>query len=153
MAYLENQLYVKKSMLPGAGNGLFTKVKILKGTRIAEYRGKLERWVDVKHEEENGTNLYLLRVNRIKAINAKTQLKTLARYANDAKGISKVKGKKNNCEFVADGNKCFIESLTTINRFEEILVGYGKEYWLLIRKLDRKKRSHTLQTQASKGFK
>jgi len=153
MAYLEKYLYVKKSSLPNAGKGLFTKIKIEKGVRIAEYKGKLERWVDVKHEEENGSNMYLLQVTARKAINAKNHLATLARYANDSKGPSKISGKKNNCEFVAEGDRCFIESLTTIDRFEEILVGYGKEYWQLMRRIRAKRRSKSLQTQASKRFK
>ena len=32
MAYLEKNLIIKKSLLPGAGMGLFTKVNIAKGT-------------------------------------------------------------------------------------------------------------------------
>jgi hypothetical protein len=149
MPYLEKYLYIKQSLLPNAGKGLFTKVKIAKGIRIIEYKGKLERWVDVKGEEENGSNLYLLQVTKSKAINAKHRLKSLARYANDSNGPSKVRGLKNNCEFVAEGNRCFIESLHPINRFDELLVDYGREYWQLMKKLERQ----SLQTQASKRFK
>lgn len=41
MALLEKHLYVKRSLLPGAGRGLFTKVPIKKGTRIVEYKGEI----------------------------------------------------------------------------------------------------------------
>ncbi len=62
MAFLEKYLRVKKSLLPGAGKGLFTKTDIVKGTRIVEYKGKKRKWVDAKHED--GYNGYLMRVTR-----------------------------------------------------------------------------------------
>jgi SET domain-containing protein len=150
MALLEKYLYVKKSMLPNAGKGLFTKVAIPKATRIAEYKGKLERWVDVRHEEENGTNMYLLQVSARKAINAKNYLTTLARYANDARGTSKVVGLRNNCELVSEGDRCYIESLRSIKKFEEILVGYGTEYWALVKRINGKSITKSAQKQAGK---
>jgi len=150
MALLEKHLYVKKSMLPTAGQGLFTKIAIPKGTRIAEYKGKLERWIDVRHEEEDGTNMYLLQVSARKAINAKNYLTTLARYANDARGTSKVVGLRNNCELVSEGERCYIESLRSIKKFEEILVGYGKEYWALVKRINAKSITKSAQKQAGK---
>ncbi|PZR24775.1 MAG: SET domain-containing protein-lysine N-methyltransferase, partial [Azospira oryzae] len=48
MALLEKHLYVKKSTLPGAGKGLFTKVFIPKGTRIIEYKGEVLTWKEVE---------------------------------------------------------------------------------------------------------
>ncbi len=153
MALLEKHLYIKKSLLPNAGKGLFTKVAISKGIRIAEYKGKLERWVDVRNEEEDGTNMYLLQVSARKAINAKNYLTTLARYANDARGTSKVAGLRNNCELVSEGDRCYIESLRGIKRFEEILVGYGKEYWALVRRIHAKSITKSAQKQAGKRFK
>jgi uncharacterized protein len=150
MAYLEKYLYVKKSTIPDSGKGLFTKIEIPKGKRVLEYKGKLQRWVDVKHEEENGSNGYLLRVNYRKAINAKNQLKALGRYVNDANGPSKLAAVKNNCEFVSDGDRCYVESLRHINRFEEILVGYGKEYWVLMRKLEKANGPNLLKRKPAK---
>ncbi|MBK8291257.1 MAG: SET domain-containing protein [Flammeovirgaceae bacterium] len=56
MALLEKKLIVKKSTLPGAGKGLFTKVSIPKGTRIVEYKGKIVTWKEVEAmaDERNG---------------------------------------------------------------------------------------------------
>jgi uncharacterized protein len=150
MPYLEKYLYVNKSTIPEAGKGLFTKIGIEKGTRVLEYKGKLQRWVDVKGEEENGSNGYLLRVNYRKAINAKNHLKALGRYVNDARGPSKLVGVKNNCEFVSDGDRCFVESLRHIARFEEILVGYGKEYWVLMKKLKNANGPNPLKRKPAK---
>jgi hypothetical protein len=42
MVLLEDQLIVKKSSLPGSGKGLFTKKLIPKGTRIVEYKGRIQ---------------------------------------------------------------------------------------------------------------
>jgi hypothetical protein len=80
--FLERQLEVKTSQLPGAGKGLFTKVDIRKGTRIVEYKGRLHRWKDIKHED--GHNGYLLYIHPNAVINAQGTLKLIGRYANDA---------------------------------------------------------------------
>lgn len=137
MALLENFLYVKRSQLPDSGKGLFTKVPITKGTRIVEYKGKLQKWKDVKHLD--GINGYLMYITRNAVIDALPAKHTLGRYANDAKGLSKVQGLLNNAEYVSEGNRCYIEATRAIKRREEILVDYGKEYWQLIKKLKRKK--------------
>ena len=137
MALLEKFLSVKRSNLPNSGKGLFTKVSIMKGTRIVEYKGKLRKWKDVKHLD--GVNGYLMHITRNAVIDALPAKHTLGRYANDAKGLSKVPGLRNNAEYVSAGNRCYIEATRAIKKGEEILVGYGKEYWQLIKKLKRKK--------------
>jgi SET domain-containing protein len=55
--------------------------------------------------------------------------KALARYANDAKGITKVKGLTNNSRYVKDNGRVFIVAIKDIEADSEILVGYKKEYW------------------------
>ncbi len=47
MALLEGQLIVKRSTLKGAGKGLFTTRDIPRGTKIAEYKGKVSNWKEV----------------------------------------------------------------------------------------------------------
>ena len=37
-------LIVKKSQLPNAGKGLFTTSKILKGSKVIEYKGEIIDW-------------------------------------------------------------------------------------------------------------
>lgn len=137
MPLLEKFLYVKNSSLPDAGKGLFTKKEIPKGTRIVEYKGKLRTWKEVKHLD--GYNGYLMFINRQAVIDALPAIKTFGRYANDASGFVKVKGLKNNAEYVSEGNRCFIESLRTIRRGEEIFVGYGRDFWKLQRKIRSEK--------------
>jgi uncharacterized protein len=130
MALLEKHLVVKTSTLPGAGEGLFTKIFIPKGTRIVEYKGKVCTWKDVEHDHDNG---YIYSISDDHVIDAKKHKKALARYANDARGISRVKGFNNNCDYVNDGDKVYIESKKDIEPGSEIFVDYGKEYWSVIR--------------------
>lgn len=138
MALLEKYLFIKKSKLPNAGKGLFTRKEIAKGVRIVEYKGKLCHWKDVK--DEDGHNGYLMYITRKAVIDARPVIKTLGRYANDAKGFVKMEGLKNNCEYVSEGNKCFIESIRAMKKGEEVLVGYGREFWQLQKKMRRQRK-------------
>jgi SET domain-containing protein len=130
MALLEKYLEVKESTIPGAGLGLFTKVAIEKGTWIAEYKGRITTWKEVKHDS---TNMYLYTINPRHVIDARRTKKSLARYANDAKGLTRVKGITNNCVYVNDGLRAFVEAAKNIPAGAEILVDYGKPYWDVIR--------------------
>jgi uncharacterized protein len=131
MALYEKHLHVKKSTLPNAGKGLFTKVAIPKGTRIVEYKGKISTWKEVK--DDDGKNGYIFYVKRYHVIDALKTTGHLARYANDAKGLSKVKGITNNCDYITDGLKAYIESKKDIPAKSEIFVDYGPDYWKTIR--------------------
>jgi uncharacterized protein len=131
MALLEKQLFVKKSGIPNSGKGLFTKKFIPKGTRIVEYKGKISTWKDVK--DEDGKNGYIFYITRNHVINALPIKSALARYANDARGLSKIKGVTNNCDYITDGLKAYIESKRDIPAGTEIFVDYGKDYWKVIR--------------------
>lgn len=131
MAFMEKDLLVKKSTLPGAGKGLFTNVFIPKGTRIAEYKGKISTWKEVDHKD--GLNAYIYYVNRNHVIDGLTFKDNLARYANDAKGCENGIKIMNNCIFVTTKLRVFLVSKKNIQPKSEILVRYGKEYWDVIR--------------------
>ena len=131
MALLDKQLIIKKSTIPNAGKGLFTKVFIPKGTRIIEYKGRITTWKEVlKGDSFNG---YVYYVKASHVIDGLKDLKALARYANDAKGLSKTVGITNNSIYEEDGLKVFIVAKKDIPAGGEILVPYGKEYWDVIR--------------------
>lgn len=133
MTPFEKFLYLRKSRLPGAGKGLFTGKDIPGGKLIVEYKGRIRKWKEAKPED--GFNAYLFRLNRKEVVDAKNHLKALGRYANDARGFGKVKGIRNNSEYVVIKNKCYIKSIRRISKGEEILVPYGKAYWNLIKKI------------------
>ncbi len=128
---LELKLEIKESELPGAGKGLFAKEFIPKETRIVEYKGSITTWKEVEHDD--GSNGYIYYVKKNHVIDASRHPSALARYANDAEGLQRVKGVRNNASYVEDGLKVFIEAKRNILAGEEILVEYGKEYWDVIR--------------------
>jgi hypothetical protein len=84
-------------------------------------------------KDEDGKNGYIFYVNRNHVINALPRLSALARYANDARGLVKIKGLTNNSDYVTDGKKAYIESKKDIPAGAEIFVDYGKDYWKVIR--------------------
>ena len=131
MALFEKHLFVKKSTIPNAGKGLFTKKFIPKGVHVVEYKGKISTWKEVKHED--GKNGYIFYVNRNHVINGLPDKKAKARYANDARGLTRIKGLTNNCEYAVKGIKAYIESKKDIPAGSEIFVDYGTDYWKVIR--------------------
>lgn len=148
MAFLEKKVEVKESVLPDAGNGLFTKVFIPKGTRILEYKGKYTSWKEV--DDNDGNNGYIYFVKRHHVIDASRNKASLARYANDARGLFRVKGVKNNAEYAEEGLRVFIDAKKDIPAGTEILVEYGKEYWDVIRhnmKVDKQRARIKLEKQ------
>jgi uncharacterized protein len=144
MILTEPKLVVKRSTLPGAGKGLFTSVFIPKGTKVVEYKGTITTWKEVDHTE--GENGYIYYVKRNYVIDARPHAKAIARYANDARGLQRVKGITNNAEYREEGLKVFIVAKKDIPVDAEILVAYGKEYWQVIRHNQRieKKRNNKL---------
>lgn len=131
MALLEKKVEIKSSTLPNAGKGLFAKEFIPKETRIVEYKGKITTWKEVDDKDGNNGYIYFVKSNHV--IDASSHPSALARYANDARGLQRVKGLKNNAEYIEDGLRVFIEAKRDIPAGEEILVEYGKEYWDVIR--------------------
>lgn len=127
MTFPEKYLQIKKSVLPNAGKGLFTLKPIKKGTRIIEYTGQITTWKKVNHDE--GSNPYIFYVKNNHVIDAKPFKKAKARFANDARGLKKMKGIVNNAKYVEEGLRVFIEAKKDIPAGAEILVDYGKEYW------------------------
>lgn len=124
-------LLVKRSQLPGAGKGLFTKSAIAKGSVIAEYTGRITQWKEVL--DGKTFNGYVYYINRNHVIDAKDPRSGAARYANDAAGLVRVKGLRNNSVYTIKKKRVYITAIRNIEPGEEILVGYGKEYWDVVR--------------------
>ncbi len=149
MTIPEKQLAVKPSTIPGAGKGLFTKIFIPKGTRIIENTGKISTWKEVQHFE--GENTYIFYVNRNKVIDSLHDEKALARYANDASGMVKVPGIRNNSRYVIEDERVYIEAAKDIEPGAEIFVSYGKEYWDVL-KHNRKVEERNAKKAQGKGL-
>jgi SET domain-containing protein len=122
-------LFVKKSTLPGSGKGLFTKGPIKKGAVVIEYKGEVIPWSECLKREEKGKGGYFMYVSSKNCIDARPTKQHMARYANDAKGFTKVEGMKNNSFYEMRGKRVYIVARKNIPADSEIFVGYGKEYW------------------------
>lgn len=125
------ELEVKPSQLPEANRGLFTKTFIPKGSTIVEYTGRISTWAECNQMEGNNSYLYYLKDDYV--IDASDDESSMGRYANDAQGLTRVKGVTNNAKFKEDGFHVFIVATKDIQPGSEIFVGYGKEYWDVIR--------------------
>jgi uncharacterized protein len=124
-------LYLKKSQIPRAGKGLFTKHAIAKGETIVEYTGRVRTWAEVK--ENDGNNAYLFYITAKKVLDPSRQKNMMAKYANDAKGVTRINGLRNNAEYQVRKQRCFIVATKNIKPTEEIFVGYGPEYWKIMK--------------------
>lgn len=150
---MNSDLLVKRSKLPKAGKGLFTKRDIKKGERFVEYLGEIVTEAELDRRAEKDIYGYAFYISKKKCIDAFYTPNELARYANDAKGLNKVKGLNNNCSYLVYKNSGWIEAEKNIKAGEEIFVSYGAEYWKDIRyniKLDKEKEALKKRTKKIK---
>lgn len=126
-------LEVKRSQLPKAGKGLFTKRDVKKGERIVEYLGEIITEKELDRRAENDIYGYAFYINSRRSIDAYYFPEALARYANDAAGIERVPGLKNNCFYEIWKNRGWITAAKDIPAGSEIFVSYGAAYWKDIR--------------------
>ena len=126
-------LIVKRSQLPKAGKGLYTTRKITKNEKEIEYKGEIIDWKEYEKRVLEDKDGYLFFINKKRCIDAYSTPQHKARYANDAAGLSRVTGLRNNSSYQIFDNKCFIVAEKDIEPGEEILVDYTKEYWDCIR--------------------
>jgi SET domain-containing protein len=123
-------LYVEESTILGAGRGLFANRSFREGELICYLKGKLLSNSYVRRKKNWGTRgLYLVDLGE-KTLDT-WESNSLGKFANDAEGLTKMKGVFNNSEFVRCSNNemVYIRALRPIKAGEEILVGYGEEYW------------------------
>ena len=133
-------LYLKKSIIPGAGKGLFVKKEIKRGDIVCEYEGEIVPWSVCEKRSEEGHEGYAFFITKNRCVDAYFTKDAIARYANDAKGIGRVEGLKNNSQYeikTRQGEKrVFIVAIRTIKPNDEVLVDYGKDYWKNLSKAD-----------------
>ncbi len=137
-------LEVKESIIPGAGKGLFVNRDVKKGERIVEYLGEIISWKECDTRAERDEGGYVFYINQNKCIDAFHMPEALARFANDARGLIKEKGIKNNCQYEVYKNSGWITTTKNIKAGSELLVSYGAAYWRDIRhniKLEKLKRA------------
>lgn len=133
-------LIIKKSQLPEAGNGLFTTKFISKDSKIIEYRGEIIGYNEYRRRSRRQEDHYLFFLRMNLCIDAMHTPQYKARYANDAAGITRLKGVRNNSDYIIFGDKCFIVASRDIKAGEEIFVNYTNPYWDYMRKRMQKKK-------------
>jgi len=138
-------LLIKKSRLPGAGKGLYTTKAIRKDARIIEYRGEIIGNSEYRRRTRREEDQYLFYLRRDLCIDALHTPQYKARYANDAAGITRMKGIRNNSDYMTFGDKCFIVASRDIKAGEEIFVNYTKSYWDSMRKRMKKRKKAATQ--------
>lgn len=131
-------LYLRKSLLPGAGKGLFTDSFIAKGEIVCEYEGEFLPWKEIDKRSDQGHEGYAVYISQKRSVDAYFTPEYLGRYANDARGIGRVEGLRNNAVYdiqKRDGEKrVFIVATRNLQPGEEILVYYGDSYWKYLSK-------------------
>ena len=122
-------LYTKKSIIPGAGLGLFTDALIKKGQKVTEYLGEIITWAEAEKRDDADRGGYVYHITDKFCIDAYKHPELLARYSNDARGITRKKGVRNNCYYETRGKRAYIIASRNIKPGEEIFVWYGNDYW------------------------
>ncbi|CAN5583317.1 hypothetical protein BH11BAC2_BH11BAC2_13230 [soil metagenome] len=126
-------LYLRKSNLPGAGKGLFTKQKLTRGDIVCEYEGEIVTWAECVRRANEGHEGYVFFITKNRCVDAYFTPMAMGRYANDAKGVGRVATLRNNAQYEIKSRngekKVFIVATRTIHPSEEILVDYGQDYW------------------------
>ncbi|MFZ9870844.1 MAG: SET domain-containing protein [Candidatus Kapaibacteriota bacterium] len=115
---------VRKSLIPGAGKGLFAETTFHKGENIVQYTG--EHISVAAFDKRYGTDslgAYGITLNDTTVIDAAATTSGVARYACDYHGS----GKKPNAQYESDDREVWIVALRTIKPGEEIYTDYGTE--------------------------
>lgn len=144
-------LIVKKSQLPGAGKGLFTTKAYKKEDKIIEYRGEIIGWKEYNERVKKNEDGYLFYFNRNKCVDAYHTPQYKARFANDAAGIVRVKGLRNNSHYEVHDDKCYIVAARDIKAGEEIFCDYTRDYWKCVSYNIRLKKKQEKAAKAKVG--
>ncbi len=148
----EYMLQVKKSRLPNSGKGLFTDKLIKKDEIVVEYKGEIVTWAECEKRANNDGGGYAFYITKKHCIDAFPTKDALGRYANDARGLARVEGIRNNSKYDVRSKRCYIVATRNIKAGEEILVHYGQAYWNVYR-AELKKEASDAKKKKSKAKK
>lgn len=124
---------IKKSQLPKAGKGLYALKEFRRGDVICEYEGELVTWAECEKRSDEGHEGYVVFITKNRCVDAYFTPWAAGRFANDARGIGRVAGLKNNAHYEIQSRKgekrVYIVATMTIRKGDEIFVHYGDDYW------------------------
>jgi hypothetical protein len=121
-----SKLFVSRSDIANADNGLYTFKRVRRGTIICEYFG---RYITQHQLQHGGEDKHYCVGNEqgdviISALTEDGEIKCAAGYINDV-----MNDVETNCEFRWINNRCFIVASQDIEEYEELYVSYGHDYW------------------------
>ena len=118
-----SRLVVKLSLIPNAGEGLFTSAPIQKGTIVCEYKGTTLRTAEAMRLSDHN---YLMRLGSQCFVDAREHMEVLARYINDHRNPSLY-----NVRLVKqpEQQRALVIATKSILAGDELYVDYGRWYW------------------------
>jgi len=126
-------LYVKKSQIPNAGNGLYTALPIYENEIISIFKGEILQDKEAEKRAKNGADAYF--INMLDGtIMDSMNVKCFAKYANDVVGLVKTKFIINAIITIDDDENVCLVTTRDIQKDEEIFCSYGNNYWENYRK-------------------
>ena len=126
-------LYLKSSGILGAGNGLYTSIKIYKNEVISLFKGDILSDKEAKQRANKNLDGYFISMLNGSIMDS-NHVKCFAKYANDAEGMAILKFKNNSKISLNEDNNVCLVALRNIASGEEIFCGYGKKYWINFKK-------------------
>jgi len=120
---------VAKSTIPNAGKGLFALDYVKKGELIIPIEGP--RYAEEEAEKMERDEYFL---GTADGTNDIIDVRGPAMYANDARGLTRIEGLRNNAAFQTQvDNTIWLAATRTIRPGEEIFASYGRSYWATMR--------------------
>ncbi|EKX52787.1 hypothetical protein GUITHDRAFT_92079 [Guillardia theta CCMP2712] len=122
---LDMDLLVAKSLLPGAGMGLFASRDFMEGETICRYESPLGT-LTTKEAMQLEDKSFLMRLGPQKYIDLKNFPEVKARYINDCRQAD-----RHNVRFQKKPDDGYADVIATrvIHSGEELYVDYGRLYW------------------------
>lgn len=128
-------LEVKKSQI--SGKGLFAKKDIEQGDIVCTYMGERISNDEAWRRIEAGIDQFIVETYNDGLLDS-MPIFCHAMYANDAMGLTRVEGLKNNAQIEIIRRAPRIVATRDIKKGEEIFVAYGRGYWKNVEKRIKK---------------
>jgi hypothetical protein len=126
-------LYIKESLIPDAGKGLYTAIKIYRNEVISIFKGKILSDQEAHFKASHGKDAYFINLPDGTIMDSMT-VRCFAKYANDASGLAQSSYKNNSMITIdEEGNVCIVAT-RNIPIGAEIFCSYGSGYWKNIRR-------------------
>lgn len=122
-------LFLKKSRIIGAGNGLFTSIHIFENEVISLFKGEILSNSEAKSRASKNQDGYFINMLNGSIMDS-MHIKCFAKYANDIEGNGNIKSKNNSKITLDENDNVCLVATRNIKIGEEIFCGYGKKYWL-----------------------